>query len=169
MNDIDPKYNDKTLRALFITYTRKSAVMKEICDHRHARSIGRASARDRLTVTASVLFLGLSFFGSTQLALIAGITETSANIILSVATFLLLASSIWQISADRTTSFQNYRGIQDFAAILNRIEYVTRGGKLDDTAATYWAREITSTYNSASNDIPRVTKKDYDAAKKRLR
>lgn len=168
MSDIDPKYDDKKIRELCQDYQRKSAVMKEICDLRHDKSLRRASNRDFLTITASALFLGLNFFGSTQLASMLGIPDTYATVANSIATFLLLASSIWQISADRTTAFQNYRGIQEFAAISNRIKYVTNGLPLDDETATYWAKEITATYENAARDIPRISDKEHAAAKKRV-
>lgn len=169
MSEIDPKYTDESLRKLCVQYQGKSAVMKEICDGRHDKSLQGAFIRDFLTVTASALFLGLTFFGSTQLASALGITESTATVIMSLATFLLLASAIWQLSADRTTAFQNYRGIQDFAAISNKITYVTSGAALDDATATYWAKEITSSYDNAARDIPRITDKEHAAAKKRLK
>lgn len=142
--------------------------MKEICDRRHDKSLKVSFVRDFLTVTASALFLVLTFFGNTQLASALEITQNVATITISSATFLLLASSIWQLSADRMTTFQNYRSIQDFATLSNRIEYITSGVSFDDAAATYWAKEITSSYESAARDIPRITDKEHLAAKKRL-
>lgn len=169
MSQIDPKYDDEQLRKLCVRYQRKSEVMKEICDGRHDKSLRRASIRDFMTVSASALFLGLTFFGTDQLAATLSVTEGFATILMSFATFLLLASSIWQLTADRTTSFKNYRGVQEFAAIRNKIEYITNGQALDDTAATYWAKEITSLYDSAARDIPRITDREHAAAKKRIK
>lgn len=111
----------------------------------------------------------MTFFGTDQLAITLGISEASATILISIATFLLLASSIWQVSADRTSSFQNYRGIQEFSAIQNKIEYITNGQALDNPTATYWAKEITSLYESAARDIPRITDSEHAAAKKRIK
>jgi len=164
-----PKYDDEQLRKLCVRYQRKSEVMKEICDGRHDKSLRRSAMRDFTTVSASALFLGLTSFGTDQLATTLGVAEGFATLLVSFATFLLLASSIWQLSADRTTSFQNYRGVQEFAAIQNKIEYITNGQALDDTAATYWAKEITSLYDSATRDIPRITDREHAAAKKRIK
>lgn len=168
MKEIDPTYNDEQFRKFCSRYQRKAAVMKEICDRRHDKSLNRAVLRDFMTVTASALFLGLTFFGSKEIAALLGISDSSATVLMSVATFLLLATSIWQLSADRMTAFQNYRGIQEFAAIANKIEYVTSGSALDDNAATYWAKEITQMYDNAARDISRITDKEHAAAKKRL-
>lgn len=168
MKEIDPSYNDEQFRKFCVRYQRKAAVMKEICDRRHDKSLRQATVRDFLTVTASALFLGLTFFGSTEIASLFGIADSSATITMSAATFLLLAAAIWQLSADRIAAFQNYRGIQEFAAISNKIEYVTSGSALSDDAATYWAKEITQMYDNAARDIPRITDREHAAAKKRL-
>lgn len=168
MKEIDPSYNDEELRKFCVRYQRKAAVMKEICDFRHDRSLKQSKIRDFLTVTASALFLALTFFGSREISSLLGISESSSTLLISAATFLLLATSIWQLSADRMTAFQNYRGIQEFAAIANKIEYVTSGSKLDDDVATYWAKEITQMYDNAARDISRITDKEHIAAKKRL-
>ncbi|WP_163025784.1 hypothetical protein [Chachezhania antarctica] len=168
MSEFDPKYNDEDVRKIFERYQRKSAVMKEICDRRHDRSLKKSLARDFLTVTASALVLGLGFFGSNQIALLLGIPDHVASFAMSIATFMLLASSIWQISADRLTAFQNYRGIQEFAAIANKIEYISCGRELDDNAATYWAKEIVLMYDTAARDIPRISDDEHAQAKRRL-
>lgn len=168
MNEFDPSYNDEKFRKFCVRYQRKAAVMKEICDLRHDSSLKQAKIRDFLTVTASALFLALSFFGSGELSSLLGIPESFSTILISAATFSLLATSIWQLSADRMTAFQNYRGIQAFAAIANKIEYVTSGSTLDDAVATYWAKEITQMYDNAARDISRITDKEHAAAKKRL-
>jgi len=167
-HEIDPSYNDEQFRKFCVRYQRKAAVMKEICDLRHNGSLNRAKIRDFLTVTASALFLVLTFFGSGEISSLLGISESVTTILISAATFLLLATSIWQLSADRMTAFQNYRGIQEFAAIANKIDYVTSGSTLNDDVATYWAKEITQMYDSAAKDISRITDKEHTAAKKRL-
>lgn len=169
MTEIDPKYTDEQLRSLCERYLRKSAVMREICDGRHDKSLRRAAIRDFVTVAASTLFLALNFFGTTQIASTLGIGESTATIFMSIATFLLLASSIWQISSDRTSPFQNYRGIQAFASLSNKIEYVTSGARLDEVTATYWAKKIISSYENAARDIPRISDSEHAAAKKRLK
>ncbi len=168
MANPDPVYDYDALGVLCDDYLRKSDRMKEICDSRHDTAIKVNTWRNRLTLGASITVLCLTFFGTDKIISVSGFSASTVTILFSIASLALVLTSVWQLTGrSGDDGYVNYKAVQDFASISNKIRYIKGSTRMDDETATIWAKWIIQEYDEAASDVHGITDDEYEKAKNR--